>query len=100
MKQDSEVKLYMQARKAGKSQKLAAAKAGMSERTGRKYEQLGKLPSQRHRNPGPGSPARIPLNRTGTGLQLNSNVIRRFKPPPCWLCSSSTIQAATDLPRS
>jgi hypothetical protein len=46
MKQDSEVKLYMQARKAGKTQKLAAAKAGMSERTGRKYEQMGKLPSQ------------------------------------------------------
>jgi hypothetical protein len=46
MKKDSEVKLYMQARKAGKTQKLAAAKAGMSERTGRKYEQMGKLPSQ------------------------------------------------------
>jgi hypothetical protein len=46
MKKDSEVKLYMQARKVGKSQKLAAAKAGMSERTGRKYERLGKLPSQ------------------------------------------------------
>lgn len=46
MKKDSEVKLYMQARKAGKTQKLAAAQVGMSERTGRKYEQLGKLPSQ------------------------------------------------------
>lgn len=46
MKKDSEVKLYMQARKVGKTQKLAAAGAGMSERTGRKYEQLGKLPSQ------------------------------------------------------
>jgi hypothetical protein len=46
MKKDSEVKLYMQARKAGKTQKLAAAQAGMSERTGRKYEQRGKLPSQ------------------------------------------------------
>ena len=46
MKKDTEVKLYMQARKAGKTQKLAAAQAGMSERTGRKYEQVGKLPSQ------------------------------------------------------
>jgi hypothetical protein len=46
MKKDSEVKLYIQVRKAGKTQKLAAAKAGMSERAGRKYEQLGKLPSQ------------------------------------------------------
>jgi hypothetical protein len=46
MKKDSEVKLYMQARKTGKSQKLAAAAAGMSERTGRKYERMGTLPSQ------------------------------------------------------
>jgi hypothetical protein len=46
MKKDSEVKLFMQARKAGKTQKLAAAQAGMSERTGRKYERRGKLPSQ------------------------------------------------------
>lgn len=46
MKKDSEVKRYMQARKAGKTQKLAAAQAGMSERTGRKYERLGTLPSQ------------------------------------------------------
>lgn len=46
MKKDTEVKLYMQARKTGKTQKLAAAQAGMSERTGRKYEQVGKLPSQ------------------------------------------------------
>ena len=36
MKQVSSVKLSMQARKTGKSQKLAAAQAGMSERTGRK----------------------------------------------------------------
>lgn len=46
MKQESEIKLSMQARKAGKTQKLAAAKAGMSERTGRKYERRSKLPSQ------------------------------------------------------
>jgi hypothetical protein len=46
MKKDSEVKLYMQARKTGKSQKLAAAAAGMSERTGRKYERRGTVPSQ------------------------------------------------------
>lgn len=46
MKQDSEGKLYMQARKAGTSQKLAAAQAGMSERTGRTYERMGTQPSQ------------------------------------------------------
>jgi len=46
MKKESEVKRYMQARKTGKSQQLAAAVAGMSERTGRKYERMGTLPSQ------------------------------------------------------
>src|SRR5690349_11769120 len=46
MKKDSEVKRYRQARKTGKSQQLAAATAGMSERTGRKYERMGTLPSQ------------------------------------------------------
>ena len=37
MKKDTEVKLYMQARHTGRSQRLAAARAGMSERTARKY---------------------------------------------------------------
>jgi hypothetical protein len=46
MKNDSEVKLYMSERSKGKSQQLAAARAGMSERTARKYERAGKLPSE------------------------------------------------------
>ena len=46
MKKDTEVKLYMQVRRTGLSQRRAAAKAGMSERTARKYERAGKLPSQ------------------------------------------------------
>jgi hypothetical protein len=46
MKNDYEVKLYMAERRKGLSQKVAAARAGMSERTARKYEQTGKLPSQ------------------------------------------------------
>ena len=46
MKNDYEVKLYMSERRKGVSQKVAAARAGMSERTARKYEQAGKLPSQ------------------------------------------------------
>jgi hypothetical protein len=46
MKNDYEVKLYMSERRKGVSQKVAAARAGMSERTGRKYEQAGKLPSE------------------------------------------------------
>src|SRR5215470_6143392 len=49
MKKDTEVKLYMQARHKGLSQRLAAARAGMSERTARKYERAGKLPSQMKR---------------------------------------------------
>jgi Mu transposase-like protein len=46
MKKDTEVKLLMQERRKGTAQRLAAARAGMSERTARKYEQAGQLPSQ------------------------------------------------------
>lgn len=46
MKKDTEVKVYMQERLKGRSQRLAAARAGMSERTARRYERAGKLPSQ------------------------------------------------------
>jgi hypothetical protein len=46
MKNDTEVKVYMQERRKGRSQRLAAARAGMNERTARKYERAGKLPSQ------------------------------------------------------
>jgi hypothetical protein len=45
MKKDTEVKLYMQERKKGTTQRVAAARAGISERTARKYEHKGKLPS-------------------------------------------------------
>jgi hypothetical protein len=46
MKNDYEVKLYMTERSKGKSQRVAAARAGMSERTARRYERTGKLPSE------------------------------------------------------
>src|SRR5216117_4014791 len=46
MKNDYEVKLYMSERRKGVSQKVAAARTGMSERTARKYEQAGQLSSQ------------------------------------------------------
>lgn len=46
MKRDGEIKLLLDERNKGASQKLAAARAGVSERTARKYEQAGKLPSQ------------------------------------------------------
>jgi hypothetical protein len=46
MKKDPEVRRLQRERQKGTSQALAAARAGMSERTARKYERLGKLPSQ------------------------------------------------------
>lgn len=46
MKTDAEVLLMMRERAKGKTQDQAAAKAGMSVRTLRSYEQRGKLPSQ------------------------------------------------------
>ena len=46
MKTDAEVRLLMKERTNGRTQEQAAAKAGMSVRTARKYERTGKLPSQ------------------------------------------------------
>lgn len=46
MKKDTEVKLYMQERRKGTTQRVAAARAGMSERTAHKYERAGQLPSR------------------------------------------------------
>jgi len=46
MKKDGEIQLLRNERRKGASQKLAAARSGMSERTARKYERAGKLPSE------------------------------------------------------
>lgn len=46
MKKDREVRIYMDHRAKGVTQQVAAARAGLSEKTARKYEQSGKLPSQ------------------------------------------------------
>lgn len=46
MKTDAEVRLLMKERAKGKTQEQAAAKAGMSVRTARKYERAAALPSQ------------------------------------------------------
>jgi len=46
MKKDNEVKIYLKERNKGCSQAVAAARAGMSIRTARKYEHAGSLPSQ------------------------------------------------------
>lgn len=47
MKKDAEVLLLKRERAKGLSQELAAARAGMSVRTARKYDHLSTLPSQR-----------------------------------------------------
>ena len=46
MKKDAEVRLMRHERSKGRSQVVAAARAGMSERTARTYERSGVLPSQ------------------------------------------------------
>lgn len=46
MKSDAEVRLYMKERSKGRTQEQAAAKAGMSVRAARRYEQLRQFPSQ------------------------------------------------------
>src|SRR5260370_30978457 len=46
MKKDAEGSLLLHERQKGRTQVQAAARAGMSERTARKYEQAGALPSQ------------------------------------------------------
>jgi transcriptional regulator with XRE-family HTH domain len=46
MKTDHEVRLMRRERTNGKTQEQAAARAGMSVRTARKYERLGQVPSQ------------------------------------------------------
>ncbi len=46
MKKDAEVSLLLHERQKGRTQVQAAARAGMSERTARNYEQAGALPSQ------------------------------------------------------
>jgi hypothetical protein len=46
MKRDAEVRRMLKERANGRTQAQAAARAGMSQRTARKYERLGQLPSQ------------------------------------------------------
>jgi adenylosuccinate synthase len=46
VKKDTEIRLYLQERKKGMTQRIAAARAGIGERTARKYERAAALPSQ------------------------------------------------------
>ena len=46
MKKDTEIRLYLQERRKGMTQRVAAARAGIGERTARKYERAAALPSE------------------------------------------------------
>jgi hypothetical protein len=46
VKKETEIRLYLQERKKGMTQRVAAARAGIGERTARKYERAAALPSQ------------------------------------------------------
>jgi hypothetical protein len=46
VKKDTEIRLYLQERRKGMTQRVASARAGIGERTARKYEQAAALPSQ------------------------------------------------------
>ena len=46
MVKDQQVRLLMKYKKTGKTLKQSSAKAGMDEKTARKYLKAGKLPSQ------------------------------------------------------
>ena len=50
VKKDTEIRLYLQERKKGMTQRVAAARAGIGERVARKYERAAALPSQLKRS--------------------------------------------------
>ena len=63
MKKDGE--LLLDERSKGTKQKLAAARVGVCERTARKYERIGKLPSQMKKPRGQDKRRRRCGGRTG-----------------------------------
>ena len=85
VKKDSEVQLYMRERRKGHTQELAAAKAGISERTARKYEKKQALPSQL-KHPRPIAPVLIPSGKIGAGWWSNWSVTQPCKALPCLPC--------------
>jgi hypothetical protein len=82
MKRDSEVLLMRRERAKGRTQEQAAARAGMSVRTLRRYERRGKLPSN-FKSRAPIELGRIHSLRTGSGSPANSSMIRPCKARPC-----------------
>src|SRR6266516_3538185 len=106
MKRDSEVLLIRRERAKGRTQEQAAARAGMSVRTLRRYERRGKLPSQ-FQEPAPISPGRVRSPMTGPGSPANSSVIqpcraRPFRAPegtPPWSLPESSVTHAASSDR-
>jgi hypothetical protein len=69
MKTDTEVRRYMTERSKGRTQAQAAARAGMSRGTARKYEHAAQLPSQlkqprTYRTPGWSCPVSTALTQS------------------------------------
>jgi hypothetical protein len=91
MKTDAEVLLYMRERHKGTKQQVAAARAGMSERTARRYEKAGKLPSQLKRP----RTWRTRENPFEDDWRLswwnNCSAIQRCKGQPCLHCCAPSI---------
>lgn len=98
MKNDHEVKLYMSERRKGSAQHVAAARAGMSERTARKYERVGKLPSELKR-PHTWVTRANPFEQDWPWVMEQSNAIPPCKPRPCLLCSVKHILVGIVPPR-
>jgi len=81
--------LYMQARKLGKSQQVASAKAGLSIRTGRNLEKKGCLPSQR--------PKREGKRRKGIFDDVWKNIIIPYVEKAPFLSASMILEHLQDL---
>ena len=98
MKKDTEVKLLMQERRKGTPQRLAAARAGMGERTARKYEQAGELPSQLKR-PHTWATRDNPFEQDWPWVITQLERDPACKGPPCLRCSVSNTRVAIDRPK-
>ena len=99
MKKDTEIRLYLQERKKGMTQRVAAARAGIAERTARRYERAGALPSQLKRPHG--WKTRLdPFEQDWRLPSLRSwSVIQPFKVQRSLPCSVNDTLIAIDLPR-
>src|SRR6266566_2763555 len=80
VKKDTEIRLYLQERRKGMTQRVAAARAGIGERTAR---MIGKHALTRSK-------------RTGPGSSLNWSVILRCKAQRSLRCCANDILAAID----